>query len=202
MTAASYPLFPLFRSRLMAEITNLVFTSDAGHTISELASATSSDRKNVRTVVDSLVEAGVFTATQVGRSRLITANESSLVYRPLLQLLTIVQGPPSVIARELSELPEVRGAFIYGSWAARAQGIPGSQPRDIDLLVITRERVSPRLRVKVVDVLDRAAESLGRPVNPTFATLEQWTHSEDRFLQDIKAGPMVEAKPLESVSAP
>lgn len=190
------PLFPLFRSRLMTDVATTVFFDDDGLTIQQLSDHLDVDRKNVTEVVDTLVDAGVFSQRRIGRSRLLNANTDAPFYMPLLQLLTIVQGPPRVIASTLRNIPGVQGAYIYGSWAARTSGIPGGAPKDVDVLIITAERATSKLRVQVLESLDQAADTLKRPVNPTIVTIDQWMHVSDPFLDDLRNEPLVEALPM------
>lgn len=45
-------------------------------------------------------------------------------------------GPPARIRAALATIPGVQRAAIFGSWAERWQGTPGSVPGDIDVLVV------------------------------------------------------------------
>lgn len=190
------PLFPLFRSRLMASVAASIFASDAGTTVSEIARGLGADRKNVSVVVDALEAGGVVSSRRVGRSRLLTANTEAPFHASLRELLMIVMGPPTVVARALEDLDAVRAAFIFGSWAARAEGEPGAPPRDVDVLVLSEERLRRADRQGVIAALEAAEEVIHRPVNPVFATIDQWKTSRDPFLDDVRRGPMVTALPL------
>jgi hypothetical protein len=71
----------------------------------------------------------------VGRARLVSADESSRYTRPLEELVTVAFGPHLVIDEEFRSL-DATAVAIYGSWAARYDGIAGRAPHDIDVLVI------------------------------------------------------------------
>jgi len=47
-------------------------------------------------------------------------------------------GPLAVIPAILSPVPGIERAFIFGSWAARYEGIAGADPNDIDVLAAVR----------------------------------------------------------------
>lgn len=196
MPAPSSALFPMFRSQLQTSIATEVFLHDEGITAAELVRTLNADQKNVSAAVKGLVEAGILRSTPVGRSRVLTADDGAPFYEPLRQLLTIVQGPPTVIGRALAECPGVRGAYIFGSWAARAAGEPGPPPRDVDVLVLSDEKMARSDRRVVFESLEQASETLRRPVNPVFATVDQWSTSEDAFLAEVREGHSVPAVPL------
>ena len=58
------------------------------------------------------------------------------IYRPLADLLTVTYGPLPVLNREFSGIDGIDFANIFGSWAARYEGVPGAIPVDVDLLVV------------------------------------------------------------------
>ena len=67
--------------------------------------------------------------------RLVSADPAGRYTRPL-ELLTLAFGPHVVIGEEFGSLEAIAVA-IYGSWAARYEGIPGHPPHeDLDVLVI------------------------------------------------------------------
>jgi hypothetical protein len=53
----------------------------------------------------------------------------------LTELVTLASGPHFVIAEESGFLDAIAVA-IYGSWAARYEGVEGHPPHDADVLVI------------------------------------------------------------------
>lgn len=56
--------------------------------------------------------------------------------RPLTDLLAVTYGPLPVLTDLLSAATGVEEAYIYGSWAARYLGEPGSVPQDVDVLAV------------------------------------------------------------------
>lgn len=68
-----------------------------------------------------------------------------------------------------------RGAYIHGSWAARREGDPGGQPRDIDVLV-----VGCAARAELNDASAAAEERLHMPVSITKVSAEAWARARIR----------------------
>ena len=62
----------------------------------------------------------------------------------MAELVTLAFGPHSVIGEEFRFLDALAVA-IYGSWAARYEGVTGHPPHDVDVLVIGEVRHSRRV---------------------------------------------------------
>ena len=54
----------------------------------------------------------------------------------MIDLLALTYGPAAILPELLARVDGVREAYIYGSWAARYRGEPGTEPRDVDVLVV------------------------------------------------------------------
>jgi len=96
-------------------------------------------------------------------------------------------GPPLVIGEEFAHLEGVESIHIYGSWASRYDGTTGPTPYDVGVLVIGTPN-----RDAVYDAARRSQERLGREVNVTQRTTEQWESASDDFSQQLRASPMVD----------
>lgn len=68
--------------------------------------------------------------------RMVGANWDLPWAGELRSLLTKTVGVLGLLAEHLGELVGVDRAVVYGSWAARYTGRPGSFPRDVDVLVV------------------------------------------------------------------
>ena len=80
----------------------------------------------------------------------------------------------------------IETALIYGSWASRYLGLPGEQAADIDLLIVGSPDVAEVRRA------GRAAtRDLGREVNATIVSAEEWARGESGFLRTLKSRPVV-----------
>lgn len=187
MRVAAPPLLPLFRSRLQGELLALLLADGARRwTIDELAERTRHPYQTVATEVRRWEAAGMLDVTIVGRTKRFSVNMANPYVRPLSELVLMAFGPPLVIAEEFGEVAGVEQIFIYGSWAARFEGEPGPTPNDIDVLI-----VGTPARGDVYDAAARSQQRLGREVNVTQRTVEQWAAAEDGFTQHVRSSPLV-----------
>jgi len=179
---------PIFRSKLQGEILALTLINpERSWTVDELARRTRHPYQTVATEVRRLQEADILRARAIGRTKLLTANGSSPYVEPLTTLVTTAFGPPIVIAEEFGAVADIERLFIYGSWAARDAGEPGPAPNDIDLLVIGQPD-----RDSVHEAAKAAQHRIGREVNTTIRTADQWAEATDGFTMKLRESPMVE----------
>ena len=190
MRGAAPPLLPIFRSRLQGELLALVLVDPArSWTIEELADRTGHPYQTVATEVRRLQDAQLVHVQTVGRTKLLSANESSPYVRPLTQLVLMSFGPPLVISEEFGTVSRIEQLMIYGSWAARYEGEVGPAPNDIDLLVIGRPD-----RDEVHEAALRAQQRLGREVNVTLRTRDAWDKASDGFTRQVRSSPLLEVR--------
>lgn len=188
MPAEAPPPLPIFRSRLQGELVALMLADATQRwTIAELAKRTGEPYQTVTAEVRRLQRAGLVSASNAGRTKLLSANEASPYLAPLAQLAIMAFGPPLVIAEEFAAVDGIDAVYIYGSWAARARGEPGPAPNDVDVLVIGWPD-----RDHVYEAAQRAERRLGREVNVTQRTRKQWETATDGFSRQVRASPLVE----------
>jgi len=156
-------------------------------TIDELTERSGEPYQTVATEVRRLQRAEVLSASTVGRTKLLAANEANPYLRPLSQLAIMAFGPPLVIGEEFTSVGGIEAIYLYGSWAARYRGEPGGAPNDIDVLVIGRPD-----RDDVYDAARRSERRLGREVNVTQRTRKQWEFATDGFSRQVRNSPLVE----------
>ena len=94
-------------------------------------------------------------------------------------------GLSVVIDEEFGSLHAIAVA-IYGSWAARYEGIPGRQPNDIDVLVI-----GDVPRRDLYEAAERAEQRLQLQVNPILCSRSRWIAAADPLIQQIRSAPLV-----------
>lgn len=156
------------------------------YTISELAQVTGIPQPSVSREVANLLATSVLTASTDRRRKMVQANTDSAIYPELASLLLKTVGPKIILETALEGAHDVDGAYIYGSWAARYVGEPGSEPQDIDLLVVgTPEVQDIRRRADV------ASEQLGRDVNVTVLTPTEWSQAATGFVGHVRTSPLV-----------
>jgi DNA-binding transcriptional ArsR family regulator len=179
-------LLPILRSQHMAEIlTVIVLHPDREYTLSELAATLALPLTTVQRELTRLSGAQLIRERRVGRSRLVSADMSSRYARPLTELVTLAFGPHFVIGEEFRSLDAV-GVAIYGSWAARYEGVTGHPPHDVDVLVVG---VVPRR--EAYEAAERAEQRLGLPVNPVLCSEARWLAAADPLIQQIRTAPLV-----------
>lgn len=179
------PLFPIFRSRVTAEVLARTHVGDGEYSIAELAAMAKTDTGTMTREVRRLETAGILRTRAVGRTKLVRANKHAPFYSALRDLAVIVLGPAEVLGEELRGLEGIEAAAIFGSWAARAAGEAGPSPVDIDLLVIGRPD-----RDDLQDAAGRARARLGREVNTVVVSADRWNSADDAFLAELRSRPM------------
>lgn len=178
-------LLPVLRSRHQADLlTLLLLHPGAEYSVSELASRLSIPQSTVSGEVRRLADAGVLVVRAVGRSRLVRANPNSPLVPALTELLTLTFGPHVVIGDEFARLGDVTRVLVFGSWAARYRGERGPVPQDVDVLVVGAPD-----RLEMYEAAQRAEQRLGRPVNPTACTVEEWEHPSQPLILEIQSRP-------------
>ena len=179
-------LLPILRSRHLAEMLALLLLHpDVEYSLTEIASKLDLPLTTVQREVTRLSGAHLIRERRVGRSRLVSADPSSRYTRPLAELIILAFGPHQVIDDEFRSLNAIAVA-IYGSWAARYEGIAGNAPHDIDVLVIGEVP-----RKDLYEAAERAEQRLELPVNPVLCSLARWLAASDPLIQQIRAVPLV-----------
>lgn len=175
---------PLFRSpeqeRLLAE---LFIFAEGPISLSELASRASTSLGGAHKEVERLEASGLVTSTKVGRTRLIEPDPMSPVFDELRGLLVKTIGPEPLLRSALADIEGIEDAFIYGSWANPNE----RNPADIDVLVIGDLNVGA-----VYDAASTVEAVVGRPVNVTVRSHEEWTNAQGEFEKAVKAAPRVD----------
>jgi len=179
-------LLPILRSQHLAEmLTLLLLHPDAEYTLSEVAGKLDLPLTTVQREAARLADSGLIRERRVGRSRLVSANPASRYTRPLTELVSLAFGPQFVIGEEFAALGAAAVA-IFGSWAARYEGVTGPAPNDVDVLVI-----GDASRRDMYEAAERAEERLGLPVNPVLCSRQRWLAAADPLIQQIRSAPLV-----------
>jgi predicted nucleotidyltransferase len=137
--------------------------------------------------IQRLEVAGLITASEVGRARVLRANLAHPLAQPLAQIVEYVYGPRAVIAEEFGQIPGISRLLIFGSWAARHTGSTGPAPHDVDVLVVGSAE-----RGAVYAAADRAQDRIGIPVNPVLSSQRRWDADADALILQVKSGPVID----------
>lgn len=184
---AAPELAPLFRSDAQGEIlARLLLNPDRAYSIAELGRATETSYASTHREVQRLIRAGLLEEHRVGRHHQLRADTASPAYRPLVDLLLLTYGPATVIPKVLADVPGIEETYIYGSWAARRTGEPGSPPGDVDVLV-----VGDPPRTAIYEAADEAERSLGRQVSIRIISAKTWAAATDPFIKTVQSRPLI-----------
>jgi len=187
MNNSAPELSALFRSDSQGEILACVLLNpDQAFTIADLARMTGTSYASAHREAQRLVRVGVVTERRVGRHHQLSADSASPAYESLRQLLLLSYGPMTVIPRVLGTIEGIDDVYIYGSWAARRMGEPGSPPQDIDVLV-----VGDPPRRALHEAAEEAGRALGREVNIRAVSAASWASATDSFLRTLHTRPLV-----------
>jgi DNA-binding transcriptional ArsR family regulator len=181
----------LLRSEVSQQLLALLYLdpdiSASGSTVRRLARRIGTSEATVSREVTRLVQAGAATEERSGNQRIVRpAPEGPLAFH-LTGLLRAIVGPEVVLRRHLAGRGDVVRAAIFGSYAARAAGEPGPQPRDIDLLLVGDISLEDGY-----DLANAVSRELGIEVNPVIRTVEEWENDETGFAAEVRARPTVE----------
>ena len=178
-------LAPVFRSDGQARLLSTLLLTGEELSLTDLAGRAGLAYPTAHREVARLVEAGILSERQVGRTRLIRANGESPLVPPLRAILAVATGPAVILAEELARIDGIESAFLYGSFAARMLGKSGPAPHDIDVMVLGEPDVDA-----VYEACARVEEVVHRPVNPTILTYDEFAASS-AFSDDVRSGPVV-----------
>jgi DNA-binding Lrp family transcriptional regulator len=185
------PLVPLFRSAVQARILeHLGLYRDGPTTIPEIAEAVEAPYQTVYREVRRLAAADLLATDKLGNTTRVWINRASPAAAPLVELLEAVLGIRRHLTQALCGLPGLEAARIFGSWAARYLGTAeGPPPRDVDVLVVADEKLAAR---EVRRACRQVGQRTNREVNPVIVTASEWEEADSAFLQEVKAGALVE----------
>ncbi|WP_347350637.1 ArsR family transcriptional regulator [Intrasporangium sp.] len=178
-------LAPVFRSDGQARLLSTLLLIDDELSITDLAKRADLSYPTAHREVARLLDAGILSERQVGRTRLIRANDQSPLVDPLRAILRVATGPVMILAEEFARIDGIESAFLYGSFAARMLGNAGPAPRDIDVMVLGEPDVDA-----VYEAGTRVETAVHRPVNPTILTPEEFAEASG-FLDNVRSGPAV-----------
>lgn len=184
MRTSSPLLAPVFRSDAQARLLAAIFLAEESEaSISALARGAGVSYPTAHREVVRLVEAGILAERRVGQARIVRPNGTSPLVSPLRELILVSTGPVPALRKALGEIDRVRCAFVFGSFAARAHGVPGGPPNDVDVMVIGDQDPA-----EVYEVCRTVSAEVKRPVNPTILTGDEWVAGSG-FISHVRESP-------------
>lgn len=134
-----------------------------------------------------LEQSGLVTMKTIGNQKHYQANAESPIFAELSAIVQKTIGLAVPLREALAPITQqITAAFVYGSVAKRTD----TARSDIDLMLIG-DNVSYG---DVFTALENVGHALGRPVNPTILTCDEWRKrikSEDSFLTRVLAQPKI-----------
>jgi DNA-binding transcriptional ArsR family regulator len=188
MKSSSALLSPILRSdtqgRLLAE---LLLHPERELSLTELSRRVGVASATIMRDVDRLVTGGVLKDRRLGRIRLLSADTTYPMNRPLTEIVLYGYGPAAVLPEILTPIEGIEKAYIYGSWAERYLGTPGKDPADVDVLI-----VGDADRSALYDAARRASTVVGREVNIVSIDPQRWAEPNDGFVRTVRGRGLVE----------
>lgn len=139
----------------------------------EIMRLVTTGRGSLQRELERMTASGLVTMTVIGRQKHYQANKNCPIFQDLSAIVLKTFGLSDVLRLALSDFADaIRYAFIYGS-VAKATDTATS---DIDVMIIADGLSYSRL----FEALTKAEETLGRKVNPTL-------YSPEDFLKKVAA---------------
>ncbi len=181
-------LLPILRSQQQAEILALLLGDPESElSLTEISQLTGTPHPSVYREVQRAEQAGLVTTRKIGNTRLVRADAGSPYYAGLADVLTRAFGVPAVLTDALRTVSGIDAAYIFGSWAARHDGQPGSRPvGDIDVLVLGQPD-----RDQLYEAVGIAEKRLGRQVQAAIRASDWLSSGSGSFHDSLTGRPMM-----------
>lgn len=175
-------------SRTKQRVLGLLYGApDRSFFATEIFERASSGRGTVQRELERLAGSGLVTVTRIGNQKHYRANPDSPIFAELRSIVIKTSGIADPLRDALAPLArKVDLALVYGS-IARGEAHAGS---DVDLLVVASDTTLEQLFSRLAG----AERTLGRKINPTLLTPEQFRRRRDTgntFLQKILKGETI-----------
>jgi predicted nucleotidyltransferase len=177
-------LFPKGRQRVLA-----VLFGNPGRSFyaNEVIALAQSGTGSVQRELAALSDAGLLTVKRQGNQKHYQANEDAPIFAELRGLVLKTMGLADVLKAALAGIqPQIDSAFVYGS-VARQQDTALS---DVDVMVVS----STLSYGGLFSALESAATSLGRKVNPTLYTPDEFAKrikQDNAFVTRVMKQPKI-----------
>jgi DNA-binding transcriptional ArsR family regulator len=181
---------PILRSEAQGRILAiLIVNKDQEFSVTDLASRVGTSLPTALREVRRLEAVGLVTVRPVGNMQLVKANQEHILFSALTEIVLYSFGPLEVLRNLLLDFEDLDGAWIYGSWAQRYEGVPGVDPGDIDVLL-----VGDFDRSKAFDLSLKATNMIGKEVSVHNLSAADWNGQESGFVKTVRSRAMVNLK--------
>lgn len=156
--------------------------------LNELLRLTGLSSASLQQELKRLTESGLLKSTRMGNLRVFQANPASPLFQELVSLTRKTCAVSATLMQALEPLrPELSRALIYGSVAKQED----TSASDIDLMLVG---INLTL-AKVLECVQPAEKALGRKVNPTCYTLQEFEMRRadpDSFVSKVLGQPIID----------
>lgn len=153
----------------------------------EVISLAASGSGAVQRELATLAGSGLITVKSVGNQKHYQANPESPIFAELCAIIQKTSGLAEPIRQALAPMSsKITAAFVYGSVAKKTD----TASSDIDLMLISEDLGYGEL----FSALEDASVKLGRPVNPTILTREEFDKrlaNQESFLTRVMEQPKI-----------
>lgn len=175
------------RSQLRRKLLGYYFTNPkAVHYLRELARILGVDPANLSRELGRLESQGLFQSQRRGKERLYRLNPRYPLYQEVKRIVAKTVGVVPTLQSELSRVPGLEQAWLYGSFARNQQDAAS----DIDILLVGRPSAE-----KLAQVVRRVERQLGREINYVVLSPAEFAARRkkgDAFLSDILRNKRIE----------
>ena len=176
----------LFGSKLRARLLGWFFTHvDERFFVRQLQSLLAQDPTNLSRELARLESLNVLISEMEGRQKYFKVNKGVPFYEEMKGLILKTIGVAGVIKSALEQIPGIKCAFLYGSFAKNRE----KPESDVDLMVVGK--VTSDL---FEEAISDSEKQLGRTINVvSYATAEfrKKAKSRDPFITSVLKGPKV-----------
>ena len=160
-------------SKTQQQVLGLLYGQpDSDFYTNEIIRITQSGTGSVQRELAKLSAAELITVKQVGNQKRYQANHASPFFSELRGIILKTFGLADVVREALStQAKNIDLAFIYGSIAKQED----TAKSDIDLMIISNKLTYSA----TFKMLNAAEEKLGRKINPTFYSTQEWVKKKN-----------------------
>ena len=164
----------LFRSKTRQTLLRLFFTNpDTGYYIRQLQASFGTSVGTLHRELTHLEEIGVLVAEEKGKLKLYSVDKDHSLYEELKNIVAKTIGVEAALKGELADIPGIKLAFTYGSFAS------GQETKSGDIPICLMGKFD---QAKVKTVLARLEKQLGRKIVCT-------SMSHPEFKRELKKHP-------------
>jgi predicted nucleotidyltransferase len=179
-------LATLFSSRVRAKVLSVFFLSPGEKSNAwKLAQSLGENYSPVWKELVRLEELGILISEFRGNSKDYQVNNACPIAPELRSIVLKTEGPGLVIKEKLTEMGNVKEAFIFGSYAS-GEADAGS---DLDLLIIGEIYLND-----LSPIIAELEKKLNRPINYVIFPEDEWKNkatNNDPFWENVNRDPKI-----------